>query len=81
MLRATCSARIRGFQEEIYESDMLLSAAPARPRLLEPFHEEPTISLVCTVHGPITREPLRPATPGTSHGLGRGRSLEATGGR
>src|SRR4029450_6782092 len=46
---------IRGFQE-IYESDMLLMPDPATA-ILDPFYEAPTISLVCTVLDPITREP------------------------
>ena len=46
---------IRGFQE-IYESDMLLLPDPATA-VLDPFYEAPTISLVCTVLDPITREP------------------------
>lgn len=46
---------IRGFQE-IYESDMLL--LPDRSTaVLDPFYEVPTLSLVCTVLDPITREP------------------------
>ena len=46
---------IRGFQE-IYESDMLLMPDPASA-ILDPFYEASTISLVCTVLDPITREP------------------------
>ena len=46
---------IRGFQE-IYESDMLLFPDPSTA-ILDPFYEAPTISLVCTVLDPITREP------------------------
>ena len=46
---------IRGFQE-IYESDMLLLPDPSTA-ILDPFYEAPTISLVCTVLDPITREP------------------------
>jgi glutamine synthetase len=46
---------IRGFQE-IYESDMLLMPDPTSA-ILDPFYEAPTISLVCTVLDPITREP------------------------
>src|SRR4051794_6443398 len=46
---------IRGFQE-IYESDMLL-LPDASTAILDPFYEAPTISLVCTVLDPITREP------------------------
>src|SRR5215207_1261444 len=45
---------IRGFQE-IYESDMLLLPDPSTA-ILDPFYEAPTISLVCTVLDPITRE-------------------------
>ena len=46
---------IRGFQE-IYESDMLLLPDPSTA-ILDPFYEAPTVSLVCTVLDPITREP------------------------
>src|SRR4051812_7588298 len=46
---------IRGFQE-IYESDMLL-LPDATTAILDPFYEAPTISLICTVLDPITREP------------------------
>jgi glutamine synthetase len=46
---------IRGFQE-IYESDMLLLPDPATA-ILDPFYEAPTLSLICTVLDPITREP------------------------
>src|SRR5215217_4062191 len=46
---------IRGFQE-IYESDMLLMPDPSTA-ILDPFYEAPTISIVCTVLDPITREP------------------------
>jgi glutamine synthetase len=46
---------IRGFQE-IYESDMLLMPDPATA-IFDPFYEAPTISVVCTVLDPITREP------------------------
>jgi glutamine synthetase len=46
---------IRGFQE-IYESDMLLMPDPSTA-ILDPFYEAPTISVVCTVLDPITREP------------------------
>ena len=46
---------IRGFQE-IYESDMLLMPDPSTA-ILDPFYEAPTISLVCMVLDPITREP------------------------
>ena len=46
---------IRGFQE-IYESDMLLLPDPSTA-VLDPFYEAPTISLICTVLDPITREP------------------------
>jgi glutamine synthetase len=46
---------IRGFQE-IYESDMLLLPDPSTA-ILDPFYEAPTISVVCTVLDPITREP------------------------
>ncbi len=46
---------IRGFQE-IYESDMLLMPDPSSA-ILDPFYEAPTISVVCTVLDPISREP------------------------
>jgi glutamine synthetase len=45
---------IRGFQE-INESDMLLLPDPATA-LIDPFHEFPTLSLVCDVRDPITGE-------------------------
>ncbi|HEV2057878.1 MAG TPA: glutamine synthetase beta-grasp domain-containing protein, partial [Solirubrobacteraceae bacterium] len=46
---------IRGFQE-IYESDMLLMP-DAASAIVDPFYEQTTISIVCTVVDPITREP------------------------
>src|SRR5215216_5442746 len=46
---------IRGFQE-IYESDMLLMPDPSTA-ILDPFYEASTLSIVCTVLDPITREP------------------------
>jgi glutamine synthetase len=46
---------IRGFQE-IAESDMVLLPDPATA-LIDPFHEQRTISIVCDVIDPITREP------------------------
>jgi glutamine synthetase len=46
---------IRGFQE-IHESDMILLPDPATA-VIDPFHEQPTISIVCNVIDPITREP------------------------
>ena len=48
---------IRGFQE-IYESDMLLLPDPSTA-VVDPFYEAPTLSLVCTVLDPITRERLQ----------------------
>jgi glutamine synthetase len=45
---------IRGFQE-INESDMLLVPDPATA-LMDPFHEQPTLSLVCDVRDPVTGE-------------------------
>jgi glutamine synthetase len=45
---------IRGFQE-INESDMLLVPDPATA-LIDPFHEFPTLSLVCDVRDPISGE-------------------------
>jgi glutamine synthetase len=46
---------IRGFQE-IYESDMLLMP-DAATAIVDPFYEHTTISIICTVIDPITREP------------------------
>jgi glutamine synthetase len=46
---------IRGFQE-IYESDMLLMPDPASA-IIDPFYEQTTVSLICTVLDPITRAP------------------------
>jgi glutamine synthetase len=46
---------IRGFQG-IDESDMLLIPDPSTT-VLDPFHEQRTLSLVCDVIDPITREP------------------------
>lgn len=46
---------IRGFQE-ITESDMVLVADPTTA-LIDPFHEQPTMSIICSVFDPITREP------------------------
>ncbi len=46
---------IRGFQQ-IYESDMLLMP-DAASAIVDPFYEQTTISIVCTVLDPITREP------------------------
>src|SRR4029453_18394498 len=46
---------IRGFQE-IHESDMILLPDPSTA-VIDPFHEQPTLSMVCTVIDPITREP------------------------
>ena len=45
---------IRGFQE-ISESDMLLVPDPATATI-DPFHEQPTLSLVCDVRDPVTGE-------------------------
>jgi glutamine synthetase len=45
---------IRGFQE-INESDMLLVPDPATA-LIDPFHEFPTLSMVCDVRDPLTGE-------------------------
>ena len=47
---------IRGFQE-IAESDMVLLSDPATA-LVDPFHEQKTLSIVCNVIEPITREPF-----------------------
>src|SRR5881396_3064084 len=46
---------IRGFQE-IAESDMILLPDPATA-LVDPFHERRTLSIVCNVIDPITRDP------------------------
>ncbi len=46
---------IRGWQG-ISESDMLLMPDPASA-ILDPFTEEPTLSLVCEIVDPVTREP------------------------
>src|SRR3954468_4665158 len=46
---------IRGFQE-IAESDMVLLPDPATA-LIDPFHEQRTMSILCNVIDPITREP------------------------
>ena len=45
---------IRGFQE-INESDMLLIPDPATA-VIDPFHEQPTLSLVCDVRDPVSGE-------------------------
>src|SRR5918911_3492250 len=45
---------IRGFQE-IAESDMIL-VPDATTALVDPFHEHRTLSVVCDVVDPITRE-------------------------
>jgi glutamine synthetase len=46
---------IRGFQE-ISESDMILVPDPASA-VIDPFHEQRTVSIVCNVFDPVTREP------------------------
>jgi glutamine synthetase len=46
---------IRGFQE-IAESDMVLMPDPATA-VIDPFHEQRTMSIVCNVIDPITRDP------------------------
>ncbi|HSD79004.1 MAG TPA: type I glutamate--ammonia ligase [Solirubrobacteraceae bacterium] len=46
---------IRGFQE-IAESDMVLMPDPTTA-LIDPFHEQRTLSVLCNVIDPITREP------------------------
>jgi len=46
---------IRGFQE-ISESDMILIPDPSTA-VIDPFHEQPTMSIICNVFDPITREP------------------------
>jgi len=45
---------IRGFQQ-ISESDMLLMPDPATTAI-DPFYDEPTLSIICNVVDPITRE-------------------------
>ena len=47
---------IRGFQE-ISESDMIIIPDPSTA-VIDPFHEQPTLSIVCNVFDPITREPF-----------------------
>ena len=46
---------IRGFQQ-IQESDMLLIADP-ETAYMDPVLEVPTLSLICNVFDPVTREP------------------------
>ena len=46
---------IRGFQE-ISESDMIIVPDPASA-VIDPFHEQRTISIICNIFDPITREP------------------------
>jgi glutamine synthetase len=46
---------IRGWQG-ISESDMLLMPDPASA-ILDPFTEEPTLSLICEIADPVTKEP------------------------
>jgi glutamine synthetase len=46
---------IRGFQE-ISESDMILIPDPSTA-IIDPFHEQTTMSIVCNIFDPITREP------------------------
>jgi glutamine synthetase len=46
---------IRGFQE-ISESDMILIPDPSTA-IIDPFHEQQTMSIVCNIFDPITREP------------------------
>jgi glutamine synthetase len=45
---------IRGFQD-IAESDMLLLPDPSTA-IIDPFHEEPTLSMVCDVRDPVSGE-------------------------
>jgi glutamine synthetase len=66
---------IRGFQE-INESDMLLVPDPATA-LIDPFHEFPTLSLICDVRDPITgesytRDPRNVAHKAQEHLAGSG---------
>jgi glutamine synthetase len=46
---------IRGFQE-ISESDMIL-VPDAATAVIDPFHEQRTLSIICNIFDPITREP------------------------
>ncbi len=46
---------IRGWQE-IHESDMIMVPDP-NTAVMDPFFEVPTLSLICNVFDPITREP------------------------
>ena len=46
---------IRGWQG-ISESDMLLLPDPTKPAILDPGTEAPTLSLICEIADPITRE-------------------------
>jgi glutamine synthetase len=46
---------IRGFQE-ISESDMILVPDPSTA-VIDPFHEQRTVSITCNIFDPITREP------------------------
>src|SRR5204863_385773 len=46
---------IRGFQE-IAESDMVLVPDPTTA-VIDPFHEQRTLSILCDIIDPITREP------------------------
>lgn len=46
---------IRGFQE-IHESDMILIPDPSTA-VIDPICESPTLSLICDIYDPITKEP------------------------
>jgi glutamine synthetase len=46
---------IRGFQE-ISESDMIMVPDPSTA-VIDPFHEQRTMSIICNIFDPITREP------------------------
>ena len=46
---------IRGFQE-ISESDMILVPDPTTA-VIDPFHEQRTMSIICNIFDPVTREP------------------------
>jgi glutamine synthetase len=66
---------IRGFQE-INESDMLLLPDPATA-CIDPFHEFPTLSLVCDVRDPVTggsysRDPRNVARKAEEHLISTG---------
>src|SRR3954463_13360225 len=66
---------IRGFQQ-INESDMLLVPDPTTA-LIDPFHEFPTLSMICDVRDPISgesysRDPRNVAHKAQAHLAGSG---------